>query len=354
MKKKTLLYIAFAICMLFSAGVMLSACGDSGLKENELEYALEDKVYDGTALDFAAVAKGEAEVTIEYKLADADDETYTEEAPKNVGSYVIRVKVEKTDKYEEMELELNFQILPKEVEVEWTAPASLVYDKSAKVPTIEITGGVVANDECNISGQLKADNDNVNVGTFTYVASLDNANYKLAANDAEREYEISQKQLVVEWDEPENLVYDKQAKVATVAITSGVEDGDECNITATLKANNDNVNVGTFAYVASIDNANYKLAAADVEREFDIACKQVTVQWTAPENLVYDTEAKVATVAITNGVVAGDECNITATLKAGNDNVNAGTFAYVAALDNANYVLANADVERSYTISNRE
>ena len=528
-KTKTILFMALAICLMLPASIILSACGDRP-KDNDINITLQDKVYDGTAFSLTAEAVSHDEVTLEYKVAGADDSTYTATAPKDVGSYIVRAKVAKTNEYNEFEITATFNITPKEVEAEWTAPVNLVYSKEAKVPGFAITGGVIAGDECNINLALNADNDNVNVGEFTYTASLDNANYKIKDADASRSYTITPKELTVEWTAPINLVYNTEAKMPAIAITGGIVAGDECEISAVLNADNDNVNAGTFACTATLDNANYKVNAEDLERSytitkatystiryryklegeenwraygnefvfgdvvlFGVACdggeaiegevtyseyiypdqttgalsvvdnvvtatkygvvyveaevaesrnyyskgangvlrlefdgltpvegeqyilpvdvtavygqtledavlpagyawvdtstsvgnvgtnnfsatftpsgddaniykpktvtigvaveaKEIEIEWTAPANLTYTKTAKVPTVVITGPLVGADECDINATLKAGNDNINVGTFAYVAVLTNNNYKIAEVDKEQSYTI----
>ena len=53
--------------MLFGMGIALSGCGE--LPENELDLTASTKVYDGEAINVAAIAKDDADITIEFKSA---------------------------------------------------------------------------------------------------------------------------------------------------------------------------------------------------------------------------------------------------------------------------------------------
>ena len=256
--KQTILSLLVAICMLFGMGIALSGCGE--LPENELDLTANTKVYDGEAINVAAIAKDDADIKIEFKSANADDETYSTTAPKNVGTYVVRVKVGETDEYKAIQVTREFQITPKEVEVEWTAPENLIYSKSAKVPTIEITSGIVAGDECEVAAELKSENDNVNVGSFKFTASLNNNNYKIAESQVESdEYTITAKGVTLNWPN-EDYTYNKTAHLPTVTISSGLIEDDECHVLEAVMYDGDNVNAGNFYCGATLSNANYTIS----------------------------------------------------------------------------------------------
>ncbi len=152
-----------------------------------------NKVYDGVAVNaptYDTLSTGEA--TIEYKVQGASDETYTTEAPKDAGKYTVRVTVACDGNYKESSAEADFEIFQKEIGLDWKAPANLVYDGTAKEATATATN-VVEGDTVNVTVALSKDNDNVNVGKFTFEAvSLDNNNYKLPENVVSPVYEITQ------------------------------------------------------------------------------------------------------------------------------------------------------------------
>ncbi len=147
-------------------------------------------------------------------------------------------------------------------------------------------------------------------------------------------------------------VYDGQAISVTASATSGrtpvitysVQNESSEPFSAAPK------NAGSYVVHASLEaDATYKAASSN--KNFVISQKEVGLVWGAPENLVYNEEAKVPSV-IASGVVAGDTVNVASALKSGEDNVHAGSFHYEAtSLDNVNYKLPENKVSPAYTIS---
>ena len=85
----------------------------------------------------------------------------------------------------------EYTITPKEATLLWTAPASLVYSSSAKVPTASVSN-LESDDTCNVTVALTTGNDNINVGKFTFTATaLSNNNYKLPETVTSSEYTIT-------------------------------------------------------------------------------------------------------------------------------------------------------------------
>ena len=264
--KKWLLSFVLAFCFLFPIS-FLTGCNKNEtpkLKTNAITITVANKVYDGAAIEVSAEATN-GTPTLSYKLKTAADTAYSATAPKDAGVYVVKVCVEADEEYAAATQTKEFTISPKELTVEWTDPANLVYSKEAKVATVAITDGVIAGEECEISAVLStAENSNVNVGQFTYAVQLTNDNYTVANEDATKSYTITPKTITAEWTAPAGgLTYSGTAKVPTVAITDGVVAGDECGVSGALKAGDDNINAGTFEYVATLDNANYALADTD-------------------------------------------------------------------------------------------
>ena len=269
MKNKKLLFLSLAICFMFSMGLFFSGCkNEESASEVSIEIVAENKTYDGIELSVSATSNNEADVTLEYKLASADDSDYSQEIPVHAGTYVVRATTQAQEGYKSGLATKQVLIAPKAVNLAWTAPANLTYNKETKVPTVEITEGVVVGDECHVSGTLKDGDNNINAGTFTFVASLDNNDY-IISESVEQSYTIVPATVSVLWTAPQNLTYNKQAKVPTVEITEGVIAGDECEISASLNAGDDNINVGTFKYIASLSNSNYKIEV-EAEKSYTI------------------------------------------------------------------------------------
>ncbi len=76
------------------------------------------KEYDGQVVKQPTFNKlGTGNDTIEYKVKDADDTTYTTIKPKDAGTYKVRVTVGEDGAYEATSGEKEFTITPKELNV---------------------------------------------------------------------------------------------------------------------------------------------------------------------------------------------------------------------------------------------
>ena len=93
-KKKYLIGLALAALSMTT----LVACGDVTIVNNngdktdtpvqendEITINVENKKYDGEPISVNATAKSKTEVTLEYKLASADDSEYTTDEPIEIG-----------------------------------------------------------------------------------------------------------------------------------------------------------------------------------------------------------------------------------------------------------------------------
>lgn len=135
-------------------------------------------------------SEGYTGVTVEVTFEDAD-----------AGSAVTGVKVLEYDE-ETGNYVLNIEncgatIVPRVVEIEWTAPENLRFDGTKKVPSAVLTN-VVPNDDCELELMIDGidGEDNVWYGsTFTYFfsivgADVDNGNYALPDDIYSPEYTI--------------------------------------------------------------------------------------------------------------------------------------------------------------------
>ncbi len=156
----------------------------SGLSDISKEYdgqPVSAPVYDSLSTGAAAV---------EYKVFGAGDETYTVEAPKNAGTYEVRVIVEADGSYSEASESGTFKISPRRVTIQGTAvEAQKVYDGTDTAAITE-TGTLSANYDGEnlviLAGTAAYDNKNAGTGktvTFTGFALTGSAagNYELTA-----------------------------------------------------------------------------------------------------------------------------------------------------------------------------
>ena len=70
--------------------------------------------------------------TVEFKVKDSDDSTYTTEAPVNAGDYTVRITVAETEKITSAEVTADFKISKKNVTATATAPDK-VYDGTTDI-----------------------------------------------------------------------------------------------------------------------------------------------------------------------------------------------------------------------------
>lgn len=101
------------------------------------------KVYDGAAVAAPAYTTNHEDgiVTIEYKKKDAADSTYTAEAPKDAGEYIVRIQIQEDDDYTSAEETATFTIAKKQITVAVEA-VNRIYngDKAVEVKTTIDTG----------------------------------------------------------------------------------------------------------------------------------------------------------------------------------------------------------------------
>lgn len=135
----------------------------------------DEMKYNGTAVAPQITTDSTGKMTVMYKTAGAEDDTYTTDAPKNIGDYVVRVVIEADENYEEIVVEKEFTIEPIVAELEWSNN-SLVYNEKKQSVTATVKNAV-AGDNFVIAYQ---DNEKTEVGNYTAkVTALGNENYTL-------------------------------------------------------------------------------------------------------------------------------------------------------------------------------
>lgn len=279
------------------------------------------------------------------------------ESAKNAGDYTATATLSGADSgnYSITNSTKEFTIEQLVAQIEWTAPANLVYDGTAKTPTATVKN-LVDGDTCQVTTALASGNG-TNVGAFTYKATdLSNANYKLLENETSPPYTILPKPVTLTWKAPEYLVYDGTAKIPTVVVGNLVSDD---NITAqiALTAGNDNVNVGTFTFTAiGLNNnelRNYALPTEVVSPEYTITAKSVTLTW-SNTTFTYDGNAKKPTATYVDVTGTEQQAVIEITSPAGIESaIDAGTYKATATISNTNYAISG-ESDRTFIINKAE
>lgn len=199
----------------------------------------EKRDYDGKPLDedtLRYTVTSDGDFTWEFKLAGADDTAYTTEAPKDAGTYTIRLTLSETNSYKAGSRTTQLEIAPKEVAIKNVSVVSKVYDGTtdAKITSEGMLDGVVGGDKVTIEPGKAAYSDE-NVGTDKTVtfsgfalAGEDAANYVLAAQPKGTTASITPKELTI----GALIVKDKQydgkntAEIDGTPVLIGVVDGD--------------------------------------------------------------------------------------------------------------------------------
>ena len=244
----------------------------------EDDWKVEGKTYDGNAISITTpilngvndetIADG---VTLSYKGKEEADDTYTEEAPTNVGEYVVKATFAGNDNYTAAEdVTKEFAIQKATPTITLTVPTDAVYDGKAKAATAEVTGveGETAELEAVItyySAESMAEETEVesptNAGTYYVKATFaGNDNYNEAETTAQ--FTISKASVTLEYKEAAiTKQYGDAAFVNELTNESGVQvsysSSDE--MVATVDENGEVTihAVGETTITATVNDPNY-------------------------------------------------------------------------------------------------
>ena len=301
------------------------------------------KVHDGNAV---AVPKftttndrgtDDVNVTIEYKKQGEYDDTYTSEAPKDCGKYVVRISVKADENYESVSATKEFSIHKKEMKISADGYTG-TYDGQAHGITVNVTEPAdSAASNVNVVYGTKGADGNViysenpitykDAGEYTVYYKVTADNYEDVMGSAV--VKITPKTVRLVWSDTE-FTYDGQAHKPSANVNpDDVIGSDRVEVTVT----GEQTNAGSCtAQAAALSNGNYILGA-DVRTAFAInkAKATVTVDDATKHigkddpiftykvtGLVTGESLKDITVARTEGEAAG-RYDITATAKEGSN-----------------------------------
>ena len=251
----------------------------------------------GQAGDLGSATAMVGQVTIEYKLADAEDSAYSTTLPTNAGNYVARFTATDSN-YAPISVTREFTISKKEIDVPVISADKLlqIYTGSA------LNSGLVAADEYTVT-----DNGGTNANTYTAIVSLkDKANYKWTgsdSNDISLSYTIAKAQVVISNFAINGWTYGDSAN-APVATTNF---GTVSYVYATTADGEYTASVPTGAgtyYVKAVVAGNENLIGATSDPiSFTIAKASVTINGANDTySKVYNTEElNITGVTASNG-----------------------------------------------------
>ena len=206
-------------------------------------------------VNYAPLPTGAGAVTIEYKVKDAEDNTYTTTAPTNAGNYTARVTVAESDNYEGTSATVDFEI---EVCVLVNLSTDVEYNGTNE-HVIDLTEYGYYNVSLCVTFASK-NVDALPTGVVVKENGVPSSNYIVDVSTCT--VNIVAKTVGVQWTKPADLHFDGTEKEPLVGLT-GVVPSDQCQVNINLKSG-DNVWFDTpFTYEATdlvgTDAGNYTL-----------------------------------------------------------------------------------------------
>lgn len=321
----------------------------------------QSKVYDGRPVSKPSITTdnergtNDANVTIVYKVKGADDSTYTKEAPKDYGTYVVRVTVAQDDSHTEAVDTKEFSITKKRMTLT-AEDYSGTYDGQKHGITVTVTEPADAEISYRASEDASWQSAPVtyrDAGTYTVYYQVTSENYETETGS--RTITITPKTVALTWGTT-MFTYDGTEKIPTVTVdSSSLCDGDSCQVTGMKGAQKA---AGTYsAEAAALDNANYQLPDGKTVA-FTIEKAAVTIQADDAGKHIEEADPKL-TYRITEGTLAeGDSLKgITVSREKGE---TAGAYKIMAGLaagaesENPNYEITVSDKAGAFTIGDHD
>lgn len=321
----------------------------------------QSKVYDGRPVSKPSITTdnergtNDANVTIVYKVKGADDSTYTKEAPKDYGTYVVCVTVAQDDSHTEAVDTKEFSITKKRMTLT-AEDYSGTYDGQKHGITVTVTEPADAEISYRASEDASWQSAPVtyrDAGTYTVYYQVTSENYETETGS--RTITITPKTVALTWGTT-MFTYDGTEKIPTVTVdSSSLCDGDSCQVTGMKGAQKA---AGTYsAEAAALDNANYQLPDGKTVA-FTIEKAAVTIQADDAGKHIEEADPKL-TYRITEGTLAeGDSLKgITVSREKGE---TAGAYKIMAGLaagaesENPNYEITVSDKAGAFTIGEHD
>ncbi len=265
---------------------------------------------------------------------------------KNVGTHLATAEVLSiSSNYTLLENETNYEITPREVEVEWNN-LTLTFNNQLQKPTaraFELFGGAEI--------MLQVSGDRTNAGTYDAIATMvtPNNNYVLVNN--QKQFTIAPKAILIAAGNGVLKVYDGNTSFNSLTSANyglqGIISGDIVTVASyTAEFNSQNVALANYVTVSNIvlSSSNYVLTNSILTLNASIIAKDITVGWS--EVVVEKTYDGTKAVTLQSvhyqfiGLVGADSVVLNNTAEytdknAGNSNVVVSNLS----ITNANYNL---------------
>src|SRR5437667_189396 len=278
------------------------------------------QIYDGTPKSLTAVTHPAGLDGISFTYNGSST------APSNAGSYAIVASLNNVN-YTASDFTSATLVIGKATATITPGNLTQTYDGSPKSATVTTSPAGLSGVSITYDGSATAP---TNAGSYAVVASLNNANY--TATDATGTLTINKATATITLS---NLAqgYDGSPKQATATTSpaglSGVLITYDGSATAPT-------NIGSYAVVASLNNANYTATNATGTLTINQGTATITLS-----NLTqtYDGSPKSVTVTTSPAGLSGVSITYDGSTTAP---TSAGSYAVVASLNNANYAAADA------------
>ena len=235
---------------------------------------ISNKTYDGTAVTAPTFDKlGDGAATIEYKLSDADDNTYTTTAPKNAGNYAVRVTVAEGTNHKETSATTYFAIASAELrDVSVQQVGTLTYTGEALTPAVSANAVAVNNQPITFTYSTELEGPySTEIPSFTNAGWTHRVYYRATAENHNASYGsflVEIEKATVTEPTIASKPYSGSAQTADISDTD----------LYTVEKNNGGTEKGSYEVVLKLkDSANYKWSTTDnaeVTLQFVISAAQ--------------------------------------------------------------------------------
>lgn len=199
-----------------SAAIRLNDAGEAVIKVSpNLSVSMTGWTYGDAANDPSVTGNsGNGTVTYTYKAAGGSD--YSSTKPTNAGTHTVKASVPETALYLEKEATKNYTVAQKEATLSWTN-TQFTYNGTAQKPTASVSN-IVTGDACTVT--VSGEQTNASNSPYTAIATaLDNANYKLPTEDANKQttFTIGKATLSVSGSATATAVYGTQVNAISIS-----------------------------------------------------------------------------------------------------------------------------------------
>ena len=288
-----------------------------------------------------------ANVTYEYKPADAEDSEYSSKVPSAAGDYLIKATIAATAGYNEKSVTETFTISKRAAVLKW-GNTSFKWNGEEQVPACEIKN-LVGGDDCAVTVEGAQEEAGEYTATATGFTGADAGNYAMPTTHSTA-FTIAKNAFVPtvtieEWtygDEAEEPVVNGNEGGGAVTFQYKKSGEDDSKYTADVPTE-----AGTYivkANIAATDGYDASTATA----EFTIEKKIAGLRWSGI-NFTYDGKSHAPKATVTNAV-SGDTLAVSVAGAEKNAGEHVATASEITGDKAANYELPST-VSQTYVIA---